>query len=105
MNISLVCQTGFTEVHLIVDNSGQKEISFGINNKISRTRGKVLTDSLNILATNKYVSFKDLAFVDYICIRYQCILHSVAKIESKVPTTTSFESFNLNRQLLDAVVD
>jgi ATP-dependent RNA helicase RhlE len=57
------------------------------------------------LASNKYIGLKDLAFVDYICIRYQCSLHSVAKIESKVSTTTSFESFNLNRQLLDAVSD
>ncbi len=57
-----------------------------------------------MFSSYKHVSVKDLTFVDYICIDYQYRFHRV-KLVSNVSVITSFESFNLNRQLLNAVAD
>src|SRR5688572_20407282 len=52
----------------------------------------------------KYISGKDLTFIDYICVDYQYGFHR-AKLISNVSVIASFESFNLNKQLLNAVAD
>ena len=57
-----------------------------------------------MFSLNKDITRKDLTFIDYICVDYQLFFHRV-KLISNVSVITSFESFNLNKQLLNAVAD
>jgi ATP-dependent RNA helicase RhlE len=91
-------------VHLVIDYTWKQILTFSINNFIRLPGGQVFSNRFDVFSFNKDISFKDLTFIDYICVYDEFCFHRV-KLISNVSAITTFESFNLNKQLLNAVAD
>src|SRR5690606_11729677 len=63
--ISLVCEAGFTEVNLVINNSGQKQQTFGINNSIGSWEDCIgFVYPINILILYQDTAFEGPTFIN-----------------------------------------
>ena len=92
------------KVNLIIDYARKQQHSLCIYYLVGRLRRQIAANRINECAPDEQVAFQYLALIDYICIDYQLRLHR-GKNKSKASVSESFRTFNLNKQLLDAVAD
>ena len=70
-------QSGFAEMHLIVDSTRKQEFSGSIyHGRITGLgRNRPFIDSSNLITLDQYRAGKGTAFVDDGCVFYQCSIH------------------------------
>lgn len=99
-----MCETGLAKVNLVIDSTGNKKLTIGING-CSGVR-EPLTDLGYTLAINQHVTLRDLAFVYYLRIDDECF-HRYKDTRKSVEAENlqSWADLKLNPQLLRAVAE
>ena len=91
-------------MNLIIDHTGKQPLTFRINDRVGLARRQIAANGVDKGAPDQHIALEHLAFINYICVDNKLGLHR-PKIKCKAAVSESFRTFNLNKQLLDAVDD